>query len=83
MKNKILNIFTVLMIFAIIMFFNKNGSIAITSQSNRLYEGIDVSDWQGYIDYARVKESGIEIVYIKASQGLNFIDPYFEINYDL
>ncbi len=82
MKNKILNIFTVLMIFAIIMFFNKNGSIAITSQSNRLYEGIDVSDWQGYIDYAKVKESGIEIVYIKASQGLNFIDPYFEINYE-
>jgi LysM repeat protein len=46
------------------------------------YEGIDVSDWQGYIDYSQVKNSGIEVVYIKASQGNNLKDPYFDINYE-
>ena len=46
------------------------------------YEGIDVSAWQGYIDYKKVKNDGIEIVYIKASEGDDFKDPYFEINYE-
>ena len=46
------------------------------------YRGIDVSDWQGYIDYSRVKNSGIDIVYIKSSQGNSFVDPYFKTNYE-
>ena len=46
------------------------------------YRGIDVSDWQGYIDYSEVRNSGIEIVYIKASQGNSIVDPYFRTNYD-
>ena len=54
---------------------------ATTASSNEFYEGIDVSDWQGYIDYSQVKSSGIEIVYIKASQGGNIVDSYFRINY--
>ena len=45
------------------------------------FQGIDVSNWQGYINYEEVKKSGIEIVYIKASQGDSFIDPYFKTNY--
>ena len=55
---------------------------AIEASSSRIYEGIDVSEWQGYIDYSKVKEDGIEIVYIKASQGTNIADPYFRTNYD-
>lgn len=47
-----------------------------------LYEGIDVSNWQGYIDYAEVKASGIQVVYIKSSQGSNITDAYFRTNYD-
>ena len=64
-------------------FFYANIDItyAITPISEPTYQGIDVSDWQGYIDYEQVRESGIEIVYIKASQGSNIKDPYFDINY--
>lgn len=29
-----------------------------------------------------LKSSGIEIVYIKSSQGSNIKDPYFDINYE-
>lgn len=46
-----------------------------------LYEGIDVSGWQGNIDFTQVKNDGIEIVYMKASEGTSFVDPYFNQNY--
>lgn len=51
-------------------------------QANSTYAGIDVSKYQGYIDYAKVKASGIQVVYIKASEGTTIIDPYFRTNYD-
>lgn len=54
---------------------------AFGPESTIIYSGIDVSGWQENIDYAAVKEAGIEIVYMKASQGSNFVDPYFERNY--
>lgn len=55
---------------------------AVPLQTNSTYAGIDVSEYQGYIDYARVKASGIQVVYIKASEGTTIIDPYFRTNYD-
>lgn len=55
---------------------------AVPLQTNSTYSGIDVSEYQGYIDYARVKASGIQVVYIKASEGTTIIDPYFRTNYD-
>ena len=54
---------------------------ALTPQDNFEYEGIDVSNWQRYIDYTKVKNDGIEMVYIKASEGTTFKDPYMEYNY--
>lgn len=47
-----------------------------------LYRGIDVSIWQGQIDYERVKEDGIEIVYIRSSEGNSYVDPYYLRNYN-
>lgn len=70
------------MILAFIFFANINMTYAITPSSNPQYEGVDVSDWQGYIDYSQVRASGIEVVYIKSSQGNNIKDPYFDINYE-
>ena len=43
--------------------------------------GIDVSKWQGAIDFAAVKDAGIELVYLKATEGMNKRDPYFYRNY--
>jgi lysozyme len=37
--------------------------------------GIDVSNFQGVIDWARVKAAGIGFVFIKATDGLKFSDP--------
>ena len=76
------SILCLLSIFTFIFWINMNSVLAITPLSNLEYQGIDVSNWQGYIDYSSVRESGIEVVYIKASQGTNIKDAYFEINYE-
>ena len=76
------SILCLLSIFTFIFWINMNSVLAITPLSNLEYQGIDVSHWQGYIDYSEVRRSGIEVVYIKASQGTNIKDAYFEINYE-
>lgn len=65
----------------IISFFFAGVCLAFEPSSDEIYNGIDVSQWQGNIDFKKVKEDAIEIVYIKASQGNDYIDPYFERNY--
>lgn len=55
---------------------------ALSPSSDTIYRGIDVSEWQGDIDFRRVKESGIEIVYIRAGQGFRYEDAKFEQNYE-
>lgn len=57
-------------------------SLALSPESTNFYQGIDVSNWQGTIDYQEVKNQGIKIVYIKSSQGTTYKDPYFEKNYE-
>ena len=76
--KKVISIF---LIFSVAILLQSHNTYAITQASDTLYNGIDVSDWQGYIDYSQVKNSGIDIVYIKASQGTTIIDSYFEANY--
>ena len=43
-------------------------------------KGIDVSKWQGVIDWEKVKADGIQFVIIRAGYGKNNIDEYFERN---
>lgn len=45
------------------------------------YEGIDVSEWQGEIDWQKVKNAGIEMVYIRSSAGSAYRDARFAENY--
>lgn len=72
----------VLLFFVLITFtFVCTTSFAFSPSSNTIYQGIDVSRWQGNINFSLVKNSGINIVYIKSSEGLSYIDPYFEKNY--
>lgn len=54
---------------------------ALEPASEPVYEGIDVSTYQGNINYTKVKEAGIKIVYIKASEGTYLVDPQFRNNY--
>ena len=54
---------------------------AFPPSGSTLYDGIDVSEWQGEIDWERVIDSGIRIAYIRASEGSNYIDPDAMRNY--
>lgn len=69
-------------IWLIVMFLLPVNVLATTASNSVIYEGIDVSDWQGYVDYNAVRNAGIDVVYIKASQGDNIVDSYFRINYN-
>lgn len=42
--------------------------------------GIDVSHWQGEIDWERVAEAGTRFVFLKATDGHDFLDPTFTTN---
>lgn len=69
-------------LFIISLIFCSSSCLALTPSSKDFLEGIDVSSWQGYIDYNNVKNQGIDIVYIKSTQGSDYKDPYFELNYE-
>jgi len=44
--------------------------------------GIDVSHHQDAINWNRVASSGVDFVYMKASQGATFVDPRFKANWE-
>ena len=75
-------IFIILPIFLLYLFSINNSSLGLEPSNNKIYNGIDVSQWQRNINFKDVKEDGIEVVYIKSSQGNDYIDPYFEKNYE-
>lgn len=54
---------------------------AISADTDEVLSGIDVSVYQGDIDFEQVKNSGIEVVYIRAGYGFSVTDPKFEENY--
>ncbi len=42
--------------------------------------GIDVSNWQGTIDWSKVAGAGIRFAVIKATEGRHYDDPYYATN---
>ena len=83
MKNSIVKIIVMFFVLIIHVFgIITSISYADSVSNSSTYSGIDVSEYQGFIDYSKVKNAGIQIVYIKASQGTTIEDPYFRTNYD-
>ena len=44
------------------------------------WEGVDVSHWQGVIDWAKVKVAGKRFAYLKATESTDFIDNTYATN---
>lgn len=44
-------------------------------------KGIDVSNNNGHIDFNKVKNAGIEVIIIKATEGVDWVDPLLEEHY--
>ena len=82
MIKKVSKILTISLIsIAFMLYMLPPKVLAFGPSDKTLYQGIDVSGYQENIDFDKVKQSGIEIVYIKSSEGSNYIDSKFEQNY--
>lgn len=80
--NKILKICCTIFILPIfLLYLLTPSSMALSPSSEPTYAGIDVSGYQGNIDYSKVAQAGIKIVYMKSSEGSNYVDSHFERNY--
>lgn len=44
-------------------------------------QGIDISRYQGEVDFARLRAAGMHFVFIKATEGADYVDPSFADNW--
>ena len=52
----------------------------VVKNSNKYILGLDVSKWNGTIDWKAVKKASIQFVIIRAGYGTGYVDPYFKRN---
>ncbi len=65
----------------LLLWFAEDGTDDKEDDTTATYKkGIDVSEWQGTIDWDKVKAAGIEFAMIKAGSGRNRVDPEFKRN---
>lgn len=84
MKKKILILIcVVILILAFLIFLLLNGIIIPTKLEAEKYEikGIDVSEYQGTIDWKKIENQGINFAFIKATEGSKSKDNCFDFNY--
>lgn len=55
-------------------------TVVSTVWSQSYVNGIDVSRWQGSINWNAVNNSDTEFAFIKATEGVDYVDPYFVQN---
>ncbi len=81
-KKKSKQYYILILIIFVIQIGIQNTVLALSPISTPTYLGMDVSAWQGYINYEKAKEDGIEYVYIKATEGTWYTDSYLQYNYE-
>jgi GH25 family lysozyme M1 (1,4-beta-N-acetylmuramidase) len=57
------------------------GPATTTDATASTLEGIDVSHWQGTIDWTKVAAAGKKFAIIKATESTNYIDPMYATNH--
>lgn len=45
-------------------------------------KGIDISNWQGDVDFNLIKEDGVKVAIVKATEGTGFLDKKLSRNYE-
>lgn len=89
MKRKVRKILFGILIFIILLIIILfllwcNGVIIINDPLKKEYEviGVDVSSYQGVIDWDILSKQNIKFAFIKATEGSSFVDEYFATNYE-
>ena len=75
-------VFSYILLSAALVLLTCTSVSALPAASGEQRRGIDVSMWQGDIDFEEVAESGVDTVYIRSGLGSDYTDPYFEQNYE-
>jgi GH25 family lysozyme M1 (1,4-beta-N-acetylmuramidase) len=57
------------------------GPAALPAATTVPLEGIDVSNWQGTIDWTKVYAAGKRFAIMKATEGTTFTDAYYSVNH--
>lgn len=57
-------------------------SFGPVSPDNHAVHGVDVSRWQGDIDWEKLRSQGANFAYIKATDGGDHLDPMFRANWE-
>ena len=68
------------LIVALLAFVGVSVPVAAQAQSGSYLPGIDVSRWQGTIDWGQVAGDGIRFVFMKATDGTTIVDPTYDTN---
>jgi Lyzozyme M1 (1,4-beta-N-acetylmuramidase) len=60
-----------------------SGAIKINTPSEEKYpvRGVDVSEYQGRIDWKAIEQQGMQFAFIKATEGSSYTDPFFSANW--
>lgn len=89
MKKKILKkallVLILLFIFvAVLTYLVYNGILKLNNPSKSKYpiRGVDVSSYQGEIDWNVLSSQDIDFAFIKATEGSSFVDDYFKDNWN-
>lgn len=82
-KKMIITILITILIITAIIILIFNGYIIPTKLEAEKYEirGVDASEYQGEINWDKIKEQGINFAFIKATEGSKTKDNYFDKNY--
>lgn len=82
-RTAVLIIAVILTIFISLFALVYNGVIILNQSAAHKYpvKGVDVSAYQGDIDWQTLSEQDISFAFIKATEGSSFVDPKFEYNY--
>ncbi len=59
---------------------NNSGNNSGNQTTNVTGMGLDVSHYQGNIDWNRVAQAGYKFAFVKATQGTSYVDPKFSTN---
>lgn len=59
---------------------SKEGGTGDEKTARRVH-GCDLSHWDGKVDWSGLKKSNVKFVYTKATQGGEYVDPSFELNW--
>lgn len=71
-----------ILFFGVLLLLGCTSVFALPPEEGERHQGIDVSMWQGDIDFNNVAASGVDTVYIRSSLGCDYTDPYFAQNYE-